>query len=107
MATKLARVLPISGFEKLLDYRVPPTIESTLKLGCLVRIPIRNRQELGIVMEFPKKGQLPLDKLKLITQQVMEHPALTRDSTRTPLRKGIFSPVSLSMMNNLATNSSP
>lgn len=81
MAAKLARVLPISGFEKLLDYRVPPTIENSLMLGCLVRIPIRNRQELGVVMEFPEKGQLPLEKLKQITQLVMEHPALTADST--------------------------
>lgn len=82
MAAIIARVLPISGFEKLLDYRVPPTIVDTLKLGCLVRIPIRNRQELGVVMEFPEKAQLPPDKLKQITQQVMEHPALTPDSTK-------------------------
>jgi primosomal protein N' (replication factor Y) len=81
MAVKIARVLPISGIEKLLDYRVPPTVENSLKLGCLVRIPIRNRQELGVVMEFPEKGQLPPDKLKQITQQVMEHPALTVEST--------------------------
>jgi primosomal protein N' (replication factor Y) (superfamily II helicase) len=81
MPAKLARVLPISGFEKLLDYRVPPTIEKALRLGCLVRIPIRNRQELGVVMEFPKTGQLPPEKLKQITQLVMEHPALTEDST--------------------------
>jgi primosomal protein N' (replication factor Y) len=82
MAVKLARVLPISGFEKLLDYRVPPTIENTLKLGCLVRIPIRNRQELGVVLEFPETGQFPPEKLKQITQQVMEYPALTPDSTK-------------------------
>ncbi|MCB1122397.1 MAG: primosomal protein N', partial [Verrucomicrobiae bacterium] len=81
MAVKLARVLPMSGFEKLLDYRVPPTIADTLRLGCLVRIPIRNRQELGVVMEFPKEAQLPPEKLKQITQLVMEHPALTADST--------------------------
>lgn len=81
MTAKIARVLPISGFEKLLDYRVPPTIEASLQRGCLVRIPIRNRQELGVVMEFPTKAQWPPDKLKQITQQVMEHPALTPDST--------------------------
>ncbi|MDA0346484.1 MAG: primosomal protein N' [Verrucomicrobia bacterium] len=82
MAVKIARVLPISGFEKLLDYRVPPTIENTLKLGCLVRIPIRNRHELGVVLEFPKTGQFPPEKLKQITQQVMKYPALTSDSTK-------------------------
>jgi primosomal protein N' (replication factor Y) (superfamily II helicase) len=82
MAVKLARVLPISGFDKLLDYRVPPTIESTLQLGCLVRIPIRNRQELGVVLEFPEKGQVPPEKLKQITQQLMKYPALTPDSTK-------------------------
>ncbi len=78
---KIARVLPIGGFEKLLDYRVPAVVEDTLKLGCLVRIPIRNRQELGVVMEFPDKGQLAPEKLKHIHDLVMEHPALTRDST--------------------------
>lgn len=81
MAVSIARVLPISGFEKLLDYRIPPTIEAELQLGCLVRIPIRNRQELGVVMEFPEKAQLPPEKLKQITQLVMPHPALTPESS--------------------------
>ncbi len=81
MSAKLARVLPISGFDKLLDYRIPPTIEKSLKLGCLVRIPIRNRQELGVVLEFPAKGQFPPERLKQITQLVMEHPTLTKDTT--------------------------
>lgn len=81
MPVKIARVLPISGFDKQLDYRVPSTIENSLKLGCLVRIPIRNRQELGVVMEFPEKGQLPPERLKQITQLVMEHPALNADTS--------------------------
>lgn len=81
MPVKIARVLPISGFSKHLDYRVPATIENSLKLGCLVRIPIRNRQELGVVMEFPERGQLPPERLKQITQLVMEHPALTSDTS--------------------------
>ena len=81
MPARIARVLPISGFEKLLDYRVPPTIEAILRLGCLVRIPIRNRQELGVVMQFPDQAQLPPEKLKQITQLVMEHPALTEETS--------------------------
>lgn len=81
MPVKIARVLPISGFSKHLDYRVPATIENSLKLGCLVRIPIRNRQELGVVMEFPEIGQLPPERLKQITQLVMEYPALTSDTS--------------------------
>tara|TARA_B100001123_G_C15339414_1_gene1034153 strand:+ start:4441 stop:6681 length:2241 start_codon:yes stop_codon:yes gene_type:complete len=80
MPATIVRVLPISGFEKLLDYRVPATIDGTLKLGCLVRVPIRNRQELGVVMEFSSAAQFPPGKLKQITQQIMEYPVLTLDS---------------------------
>ena len=77
---EIALVLPIRGFEKLLEYRVPAVLHDKLKRGCLVRIPLRNRQELGVVMELPEKGRMAPEKLKNIHDLVMDHPALTRES---------------------------
>ncbi len=82
MPPTIARILPISGFDKLLDYKIPAIFEGKLLEGHLVRISIRNRQELGVIMDFPKKGQLPINKLKAVTALVMEHPVLTEDSKR-------------------------
>ncbi|MBC9889146.1 MAG: primosomal protein N', partial [Opitutae bacterium] len=77
---RFALVLPLGGLEKVLEYRVPAVLREKLRRGCLVRIPLRNRQELGVVMELRKKGEMAPEKLKNIHDLVMEHPALTRDS---------------------------
>ena len=77
---KIALVLPIKGLEKRLEYRIPSVLRGKLRRGCLARIPLRNRQELGVVTDLVEKGQLAAGSLKSLQDLVMDHPALTRDS---------------------------
>lgn len=47
---KVATVCVQSGLEKTLDYLIPNEIASLIKVGSLVHIPIRDRQEVGVVV---------------------------------------------------------
>lgn len=58
-----------------LDYTAPVELENQVKIGQLVIIPFRNREEYGVIMELAsdqpiKKGVKPISKI------VFSHPAL-------------------------------
>lgn len=72
-------VHPIAGFDKLLHYRVPEGMRRDLVVGSLVRVPIVNRQHLGIVGEIGAPKDFPVEKLKNLTQLVHPFPALPPD----------------------------
>ena len=75
----IVEVIALSGFDKALAYAVPPTCQEALKIGSLVRIPLRQRSELGIVLRFGTKQVVPPGKLKMLFELVQPHPVLPPD----------------------------
>ena len=75
----LLEVIPLSGFNKALAYAVPPTCATTVKLGSLVRIPLRGRSELGVVIQLGSSQDIAPGKLKMLYEVVQEYPVLTAD----------------------------
>ena len=69
----------MAGFDKLLHYRVPEPLRAALRVGCLVRVPILNRQQLGIVVELDAIPDCAPEKLKFVTEALHAFPALTPD----------------------------
>ena len=72
-------VHPLAGFDKLLHYRVPETMEDTISTGSLVRVPVLNSLRLGIVGEVGAPRDYPTDKLKSVAQVLHPFPALPPD----------------------------
>ncbi|MBI2517806.1 MAG: primosomal protein N' [Opitutae bacterium] len=72
-------VQPLAGFDKLLHYRVPEALRAHLRPGQLVRIPIVNRQHLGLVLETDAVPDVPVEKLKSVSGILHDYPALTPD----------------------------
>jgi len=72
-------VHPLAGFDKLLHYRLPEHLAGKVRPGSLVRVPVLNRSHLAIVAAVDTPPDVPLAKLKTITQLVYPFPALTPD----------------------------
>ena len=72
-------VHPLAGFDKLLHYKVPETLRAQVAVGSLVRVPILNRQLLGIVGEIGEPKDFPVDRLKSVAAVVYPFPALPPD----------------------------
>jgi primosomal protein N' (replication factor Y) len=72
-------VHPLAGFDKLLHYRVPESLQGSVVVGSLVRIPVVNTLKLGIVGEIGPPLDFPVERLKLIAQLVYPFPALPSD----------------------------
>jgi primosomal protein N' (replication factor Y) (superfamily II helicase) len=50
----VARVLPdVSGFERELDYEVPPELAGEVRAGTVVRVPLQGRRVRGWVLAYP------------------------------------------------------
>lgn len=77
--TKVVEVIALSGFDKALAYAVPPTCQDELKVGLLVRIPLRRRSELGVVTRFGTDQVVPPGKLKMLFEVVQPYPVLPPD----------------------------
>ena len=77
--TTIVEVIALSGFDKALAYAVPPTCQEALKLGSLVRIPLRRRSELGVVLRFGTEQVVPPGKLKMLFELVQPYPVLPPD----------------------------
>ena len=77
--TSIVEVIALSGFDKALAYAVPRTCQGALKLGSLVRIPLRRRSELGVVLRFGTEQVVPPGKLKMIFELVQPYPVLPPD----------------------------
>ncbi|MBL9208465.1 MAG: primosomal protein N' [Opitutaceae bacterium] len=72
-------VHPLAGFDKVLHYRVPESLVSSVGVGSLVRIPLGRRHTLGVVGEIGAPADFPADRLKSILQVVYPFPALPGD----------------------------
>lgn len=72
-------VHPLAGFDKLLHYRVPESMQDVVSVGSLVRVPILNSFRLGIVSEVGSPRDFPVDKLKPLSQVLHPFPAMPPD----------------------------
>lgn len=72
-------VHPLAGFDKLLHYKVPEGLRTSVGLGSLVRIPLGRRLALGIVGTVGAPTDYPADKLKNVVQAVYAFPAMPPD----------------------------
>lgn len=79
MRRMIVGVHPLAGFDKLLHYRVPESLQSSVSIGVLVRMPVGHALRLGIVANTEAPTDFPLERLKSIVQVVYPFPALTRD----------------------------
>ena len=77
--TAVVEVIALSGFDKALAYAVPPTCQDGLKVGSLVRMPLRRRSELGVVLRFGTDQVVPPGKLKMLFEVVQPYPVLPPD----------------------------
>ncbi len=75
-------VLPLAGGSRLreaLVYKAPPGVDTPLRVGHLVRIPLRNRYELGVVSREGTDQVVPGIRIKHIQEVLNSRPALTED----------------------------
>ncbi len=72
-------VAPLTGYNKVLGYKVPDKMVDQVALGSLVRVPLLRRKELGIVKKLEAPGDYPLSKLKEISSVIYPLPVLTSD----------------------------
>lgn len=75
----IVAVQPMAGFDKTLHYKVPPPIARGIARGSLVRIPILNRQRVGVVVEVDAVPDVPPARLRDVGGLVQGFPALTTD----------------------------
>lgn len=73
----IAEVILVSGLDKSLTYSVPEFFREKIAVGSLVKVPLRNRTELGIVSSF--LDEAPSYRLKSIESLIYEKPVLTED----------------------------
>ncbi len=78
-ASGVVGVWPLAGFDKLLHYVVPSSLSDQVAPGMLVRVPILNRHHLALVVEVNAVPDVPVEKLKTLSQVVYPFPALTAD----------------------------
>jgi len=67
-STMIVGVHPLAGFDKVLHYRVPASLEASVAPGSLVRMPVLNSLRLGIVGEIGAPKDFPIEKLKSLAQ---------------------------------------
>jgi primosomal protein N' (replication factor Y) len=77
--TTIVEVIAMSGFDKTLAYAVPSVCQANLKVGSLVRIPLRRRSELGVVTRFGTDQEVPPGKLKMLFEIVQPYPVMPPD----------------------------
>ena len=67
-------VHPLAGFDKLLHYRLPDHLRPLVRVGSLVRVPVLRRHLLAIVAAVDTPPDVPMARLKLVTQAVYPFP---------------------------------
>ena len=72
-------VQPLAGFDKLLHYKVPENLRTTIRQGSLIQIPILNRLKPGLVLEVNAIADVPEAKLKHVAGLLQDFQALTPD----------------------------
>ena len=79
MESRSVTVVPITGMDKVLGYKVPAGMLDHVQIGSLVSMPLLRRSELGIVKKLEAPGDYPLSKLKYISSVIYPRPVLTPD----------------------------
>jgi primosomal protein N' (replication factor Y) (superfamily II helicase) len=74
-----ASVYPLTGIGRALDYRLPDMLCGKVSVGSLVKIPIQNRHESGVVFEIGHEPEIPREKLRLVAGLEQPFPVLTPD----------------------------
>ena len=82
MESRSVTVVPITGMDKVLGYKVPAGMLDQVWIGSLVSVPLLRRSELGIVKKLEAPGDYPLNKLKYISSVIYPRPVLTPDLLR-------------------------
>jgi primosomal protein N' (replication factor Y) len=72
-------VHPLAGFDRLLHYSVPDPLSGAVRVGSLVRVPVRRAMCLGVVGEIAAPKDFPTERLKPVAQVVYPYPALPPD----------------------------
>ena len=75
----LVEVIPLAGFNAQLAYKVPSFLAGQIRKGHLVRILIRNKSELGVVVQLSSEQIIDHQKIKYILELVQSEPVLTED----------------------------
>jgi primosomal protein N' (replication factor Y) len=75
----LIEVIPLAGFNAQLAYKVPSFLAGQIRKGHLVRIPIRNKSELGVVVQLSSDQIISNEKIKYVLELVQSEPVLTED----------------------------
>lgn len=75
----IVEVITLSGFDKPLAYKIPLQFRNSIRVGSLVRIPLRRRQELGIIGQIGSNQEIPIGKLKQVIEVVQPYPVLSPD----------------------------
>jgi primosomal protein N' (replication factor Y) len=74
-----ARRMPLSL--PFLDYSVPEEDRLKIKIGQLIKIPFRNKEEFGVILDI-KSSATPNIKTKLIKEIVFIEPVLTKEQLK-------------------------
>jgi len=74
---RVVAVWPLAGFDKTLHYRAAGSLARQVAPGSLARAPIGRRQALGVVFETDVAPDVPLERLKLLSQVAYPFPVLT------------------------------
>lgn len=75
----LVEVIPLAGFNAQLAYKVPTFLSGQIRKGHLVRIPIRNKSEFGVVVQLSSEQIISNEKIKYVLELVQDEPVLTDD----------------------------
>ncbi len=75
----LVEVMPLSGMERALTYRLPPRLHGLVQPGCLVRVPLRGGAKLGVVERLGSTEDVPVAKIKFVHELLFPEPILTPD----------------------------
>ena len=73
----LVEVILLTGLDSRLVYRARAVLPRALEVGDLVRVPLLNRTELGVVARQGTSQQVDASKIKDVLELVREQPVLT------------------------------
>ena len=78
----LVEVVLLTGLDSRLVYRAGAALPRLIRVGDLVRVPLLNRTELGVVSRIGVNQEVDESKIKQVLQIVRAHPVLGEDLLR-------------------------
>lgn len=76
---EIVEVIPISGFNKTLTYKLPSNLKQSAEIGSLVSMPLGRSRGLGIVAKFGVEQKPTAFRLKELIGVVQPLPVLSSD----------------------------